>query len=320
MFKSITFSLMFLALAAPLHAELTNEEMINKAVEEGKIEVYSKEIARTSKLTPEEVLNVHQYCLGEGDHPEYVDFRNAFGPDFNQHIMKFLHADIANQKKYYLNMQDNRRLVYFRIDTTYYLQLVTIDVEGNENVIVRYFTNDDMGGCIRSLPDSCKFQGNQVITYEKKCRVGKNVGKTLIQDMIDLSTTATEEEVSFEELMTAFKECYQPMCYSVPFDCLKYSLNYDPTEVYGQLQNIANDITQDTNNDLTAYVEAGTLTLKYSGTTITPKFGVGAETTAPEPESAPAPLVNIVPTVDFALTPTIDDSVTIQLSPEVGSS
>lgn len=274
--KFLSLSFVILAVAAQLDSPPpvpTNEELIQQAVADGKIEIYNKEINRTAKLTAEEVLQVHSYCLGQGDHPEYVDFRQTFGDNFNDAIMKYLHAGIANQKKYYLKMDGNRRLVYFRLDAMYYLQLVSVDAEGNENVIVRYFTNDDMGGCIRSLPDSCKFQGNQVITYEKKCRVGKNVGQTLIQDMIDISTTATEEEVSFEELITAFKECYQPMCYSIPFDCLKYSLNYDPVEVLKQLQNIAQDITADNSNDLTAYVEAGTLTLKYSGTTIAPKFG-----------------------------------------------
>ena len=276
MYKLLTLSFIFLVAAVENSvpkAPLTNEQMIQKAVDEGRIEVYGKEISRTAKLTPEQVLEIHSYCLGQGDHPEYADFKAAFGEDFNNAIMKYLHNGIANQKKYYLKMEGDRRLIYFRLDATYYLQLVSLDNKGEEHVIVRYFTNEGMGGCIRSLPDSCKFQGNQVITYEKKCRVGKNVGKTLIQDMIDLTTSATKEEVSFEELMTAFKECYQPMCYSIPFDCLKYSLNYDPAEVYKQLQSIADGITEDNTNDLTAYVEPGTLTLKYSGTTITPKFG-----------------------------------------------
>lgn len=270
-------------------SEPSKEALIQQAVDEGKIEIYSKEISRTTKLTPEQVMDLHQYCLGAPDHPEYAEFVEAFGENFNQEISKFLHGKIANQKKYYLKMPGNRRLIYFRIDATYYLQLVSVDKEGEEHVIVRYFTTDDMGGCIRSLPDSCKFQGNQTITYEKKCRVGKNVGKVLIQDMIDVSTTATMEEVSFEELMTAFKECYQPICYSIPFDCLKYSLNYDPVEVYGQLKKIAGSITDDSANDLTAYVEAGTLTLKYSGTTISPKFGAepagsGSEAPPPRPQ------------------------------------
>jgi hypothetical protein len=270
-------------IASGLATDPFDTEAVKQAVSEGKIEIYEIERGREEKKTVGEILNA-RYCLGDEGHFEYTSFKDSFGENFKQVIMTHLHAGIANNKKYYLDMQNKRRLVYFRMDSTYYLQLMSM-TDGEPSIIGRYFTSDDMEGCIKSLPDGCKFQGNQKVTYEKKCRVGKNVGKELIKDFIQLSTTATEDEVSFAALMTAFRECYSPQCYNVEFSCLEYQLNYDRTEVLQALRKIAQDITDEDNN-LNAYVNEQTLTLKYSGT----KIGVVQGATEPAPE--PLPVVN----------------------------
>ena len=267
MIKTSAFLMTLFMLMTPLFGELTREELIKNDIDLGNIEIYEKEIDRTKKWTQEDVLN-NQYCLGQLDHPEYSSFLEAFGENFNAYIFSHLHQKIANNKKYYLHMPNQRRLVYFRQDTTYFLQLVSVNEAEEEHVIIRYFTDDSMDGCIRSLPDSCKWTGNQTITYEKKCRVGNNVGKILIQDIIELSTTATEDEVSFDALLQAFKDCYKPLCYSIPFKCMEHSLNYDPVEVLNQIQAIADKINSDSTKSLTAYIDRATMTLKYSGTDI----------------------------------------------------
>lgn len=276
--KTNTFILVLMTLIATRIAndDPFDTEAVRQAVEDGKIEIYEvRHGVLDEKKTVDEILT-ERYCLGDASHFEYTSFRESFGDNFKQVIMSHLHSGIVNNKKYYLDMANKRRLVYFRLDTTYYLQLMSL-TDGEPSIIARYFTSDDMGGCIKSLPDGCKFQGNQRVSYLKKCRVGKNVGKELIQDFIQLTTTATEEEASFVEIMKAFHECYQPQCYNVEFDCLKYQLHYNPDEIYDSLVKIAKDIT-DEENDLIAYVDRATLTLKYSGTTV----GFTQATTTPQ--------------------------------------
>jgi hypothetical protein len=256
-------------------------EAEQKAIDEGRIEVYGEELSRTEKKTEFQVLG-ERYCLGQGDHPEYTDLRESFGENFNQEIMRHLHDKISNNKKYYLSMANNRKLVYFRLEGTYYVQLLSVS-SGQEEIIARYFTTDEMGGCIKSLPDSCKFQGNQQVTYEKKCRAGKNVGKGLIQDLVNVATSATEEQVSFQELMTAFQECYKPMCYNIEFDCLKYSLNYDSADILKQLEEIAAGISAE-HEHLNAYVDPTTMMIKYSGTVLSSTQGVDLSNSRTPPQ------------------------------------
>lgn len=265
MFKAKILLITIIMMAGSSWAELTREEMIQADVDAGNIELYTNELGRTEKKTADQVV-AEAYCLGDAGHAEYQDFIDSFGSDFKTHIMSYLHDSIKENKKYYLHMQDGRRLVYFRQGTTYFLQLVSIDNNGDENIIARYFNDANLGSCIKVLPESCMWNGSQTITYETKCRAGSNVGKNLIQDFIELSTTATTDEVSFEELFNAFKECYQPACYNIPFSCMKHELAYDHEQILAQLQGIADGINNNPDYKLGAYVERNTLTLKYSGT------------------------------------------------------
>ena len=238
---------------------------VEEAIELGKIETYWKEFKRDAKLTAGEII-ANQYCLGSSEHTESSNYLDSFGDNFNQYILNHLREAITVNKRYYLAMKDNRRLMYFRQDSVFFLNLLNVDDQGEEHVLVRYFYEEGLNDCIKVLPESCKFQGSQEVSYERKCKVGSSIGTNLIQDFVNISTSSTTEEASVDEIITAFDECYKPACYNIPFECLRHSLDYDRNEILTQLNTIANNINQDPNQTLFAYVEPHTLTLKYSGT------------------------------------------------------
>ena len=246
---------------------------VEESVQLGKIETYWREFDKGKVLSVDDVIN-NQYCLGDPKHSEGSDFLESFGEDFNAFILSHLHDAITPNKRYYVHMKGNRRLMYFRQASTYFLHLLSIGDNGDEHIIVRYFYDDSLNGCIKSLPDSCKFQGKQEVSLERMCKVGSNIGKNLVQDFVNISTTASSEDASFVEIINAFDECYKPICYAIPFECMKHSLKYDPNEVRQQLQKIVDQINSDENQNLNAYVVPQNLTIKYSGTLRTLKRDV----------------------------------------------
>ena len=182
-------------------------------------------LSDTGEKTASEVASDLQ-CLNTSKWQAF--FQTNF-PDLGiEFIRAQLQKGASPNKKYYIHVNDEHNVMYFKEGNNYFIHLNKLDPQGEDQLLMRAFQQDDFKNCIQLLPDSCVWKGQREVKYIEVCEEGGKLNQALYYDLFNL--IIDEEEGVFDPGMItqAIRECYQPNVYSIGYLCYMNGMYFKP--------------------------------------------------------------------------------------------
>jgi hypothetical protein len=220
-------------------------------------------LSDTGQKTVEEVENELQ-CVFQTKWGEF--FATNF-PDLSiQYVRDQLSKGASPNKKYYISVNSTHNIMYFKEGQNYFLHLNQISENGDEVLLMRAFVKDDFADCIKILPDSCKWKGQREVKYIQVCEKGLVLAEGFTEDFFKVMIDEEEGDFDPIQIAQAIRECYQPKCYSIGYECYTKGLYFNPKKAKTYLDGVR-DKMQEHGYDV--YVDYDTMNIKYTKTLVT---------------------------------------------------
>ena len=227
------------------------------AVSSEEVKKVRKDLEVGVEKTEAEVIKTELQCIRNSNYSDVLEEL----PGGSQYLRDQLAMGAVENKRYYISVNDNYNIMYFRHGDCFFVHVNYINLEGEDEVKLKAFVTTDFGDCIRVLPEGCVWQGEREVKYVEICESGLDLSEGIKMDIFKVNVLEDSGVISPIDVWTAVRQCYQPNVYSVAFECFKKGLWFDPNQARRYMKRVSKLLQH---HDYTTKLDMENYAIEYS--------------------------------------------------------